>query len=164
MYFCVYVSLCFAHLGPTGVGLNELKRKLLISDPQHFSVTIPRKSLHICVCVRFCDSNMRLIYYFNFFVIPIPCLSKLYLTHSSVPSSSAHSLPPASRNTGWRCGEIAYLEAGKWETEFESLKELETMARKPMTVDITVGCLLHSSLALMDVSDSGSDTLKCHWY
>ncbi len=51
MYFCVYVSLCFAHLGPTGVGLNELKRKLLISDPQHFSVTIPRKSLHVCVCV-----------------------------------------------------------------------------------------------------------------
>lgn len=29
--------------GPTGVGLDELKRKLLISDPQHFSVTIPRK-------------------------------------------------------------------------------------------------------------------------
>ncbi|XP_036376550.1 MAGUK p55 subfamily member 7 isoform X2 [Megalops cyprinoides] len=28
-------------VGPTGVGLNELKRKLLISDPQHFSVTIP---------------------------------------------------------------------------------------------------------------------------
>lgn len=51
MYFCFYVSLCFAYLGPTGVGLNELKRKLLISDPQHFSVTIPRKSLLICVCV-----------------------------------------------------------------------------------------------------------------
>uniref|UniRef100_UPI0037E789A5 MAGUK p55 subfamily member 7 n=1 Tax=Semicossyphus pulcher TaxID=241346 RepID=UPI0037E789A5 len=30
--------------GPTGVGLNELKRKLLISDPQHFSVTIPHTS------------------------------------------------------------------------------------------------------------------------
>uniref|UniRef100_A0A9J8ACY0 MAGUK p55 subfamily member 7 n=1 Tax=Cyprinus carpio carpio TaxID=630221 RepID=A0A9J8ACY0_CYPCA len=29
---------------PTGVGLNELKRKLLISDPQHFSVTIPHTS------------------------------------------------------------------------------------------------------------------------
>lgn len=29
--------------GPTDVGLDELKRKLLISDPQHFSVTIPRK-------------------------------------------------------------------------------------------------------------------------
>ncbi|KAJ8395029.1 hypothetical protein AAFF_G00039800 [Aldrovandia affinis] len=28
-------------VGPTGVGLNELKRKLLISDPQHFGVTIP---------------------------------------------------------------------------------------------------------------------------
>ncbi|CAF98752.1 unnamed protein product [Tetraodon nigroviridis] len=28
-------------VGPTGVGLNELKKKLLISDPQHFSVTIP---------------------------------------------------------------------------------------------------------------------------
>ncbi|KAF4084778.1 hypothetical protein AMELA_G00109790 [Ameiurus melas] len=33
-----------ALLGPTGVGLNELKRKLLISDPQHFSVTIPHTS------------------------------------------------------------------------------------------------------------------------
>ncbi|XP_034718736.1 MAGUK p55 subfamily member 7 isoform X3 [Etheostoma cragini] len=31
-------------VGPTGVGLNELKRKLLISDPQHFSVTIPHTS------------------------------------------------------------------------------------------------------------------------
>ncbi|TKS87994.1 MAGUK p55 subfamily member 7 [Collichthys lucidus] len=31
-------------VGATGVGLNELKRKLLISDPQHFSVTIPRPS------------------------------------------------------------------------------------------------------------------------
>lgn len=30
-----------ALVGPTGVGLDELKRKLLISDPQHFSVTIP---------------------------------------------------------------------------------------------------------------------------
>lgn len=30
--------------GPTGIGLNELKRKLLISDPQHFSVTIPHTS------------------------------------------------------------------------------------------------------------------------
>ncbi|XP_066573962.1 MAGUK p55 subfamily member 7 isoform X2 [Amia ocellicauda] len=28
-------------VGPTGVGLNELKRKLLISDPQHYSVTVP---------------------------------------------------------------------------------------------------------------------------
>ncbi|KAM7370158.1 hypothetical protein PAMP_011436 [Pampus punctatissimus] len=34
-------SLCG---GPTGVGLNELKKKLLISDPQHFSVTIPHTS------------------------------------------------------------------------------------------------------------------------
>ncbi|KAM6971388.1 MAGUK p55 subfamily member 7 isoform 1-T2 [Tautogolabrus adspersus] len=33
-----------ALVGPTGVGLNELKRKLLISDPQHFSVTIPHTS------------------------------------------------------------------------------------------------------------------------
>ncbi|XP_058262356.1 MAGUK p55 subfamily member 7 isoform X2 [Hemibagrus wyckioides] len=33
-----------ALIGPTGVGLNELKRKLLISDPQHFSVTIPHTS------------------------------------------------------------------------------------------------------------------------
>lgn len=31
-------------VGPTGVGMNALKRKLLISDPQHFSVTIPHTS------------------------------------------------------------------------------------------------------------------------
>ncbi|XP_029313625.1 MAGUK p55 subfamily member 7 isoform X1 [Cottoperca gobio] len=31
-------------VGPAGVGLNELKRKLLISDPQHFNVTIPHTS------------------------------------------------------------------------------------------------------------------------
>lgn len=31
-------------VGPPGVGLNELKRKLLISDPQHFSITIPHTS------------------------------------------------------------------------------------------------------------------------
>uniref|UniRef100_A0A7N6FL17 Membrane protein, palmitoylated 7b (MAGUK p55 subfamily member 7) n=1 Tax=Anabas testudineus TaxID=64144 RepID=A0A7N6FL17_ANATE len=31
-------------IGPTGVGLHELKKKLLISDPQHFSVTIPHTS------------------------------------------------------------------------------------------------------------------------
>ncbi|XP_056220105.1 MAGUK p55 subfamily member 7 isoform X2 [Seriola aureovittata] len=31
-------------VGPTGVGLNELKRKLLITDAQHFSVTIPHTS------------------------------------------------------------------------------------------------------------------------
>uniref|UniRef100_A0A096M2L4 MAGUK p55 scaffold protein 7a n=1 Tax=Poecilia formosa TaxID=48698 RepID=A0A096M2L4_POEFO len=30
--------------GPSGVGMNELKRKLLISDPQHFGVTIPHTS------------------------------------------------------------------------------------------------------------------------
>lgn len=35
-------SICIC-AGPTGVGSNELKRKLLILDPQHFSVTIPRK-------------------------------------------------------------------------------------------------------------------------
>lgn len=52
---CLLVCFC---VGPTGVGLNELKRKLLISDPQHFSVTIPRKftpviSLRsgLCMCV-----------------------------------------------------------------------------------------------------------------
>ncbi|XP_058879206.1 MAGUK p55 subfamily member 7-like isoform X2 [Acipenser ruthenus] len=28
-------------VGPVGVGLNELKRKLLVSDPQHYSVTVP---------------------------------------------------------------------------------------------------------------------------
>ncbi|KAK2501076.1 hypothetical protein MC885_004573 [Smutsia gigantea] len=27
--------------GPVGVGLNELKRKLLISDTQHYGVTVP---------------------------------------------------------------------------------------------------------------------------
>ena len=32
---------CFS--GPVGVGLNELKRKLLISDTQHYGVTVPRK-------------------------------------------------------------------------------------------------------------------------
>ncbi|XP_029955753.1 MAGUK p55 subfamily member 7-like [Salarias fasciatus] len=31
-------------VGPTGVGMNELKRKLLVSDPHHFSVTIPHTS------------------------------------------------------------------------------------------------------------------------
>ncbi|XP_055364092.1 MAGUK p55 subfamily member 7 [Betta splendens] len=31
-------------VGPTGVGLNELRRKLLISDPHHFSMTIPHTS------------------------------------------------------------------------------------------------------------------------
>ncbi|KAM8823015.1 MAGUK p55 subfamily member 7 isoform 2-T3 [Spinachia spinachia] len=31
-------------VGPPAVGLNELKRKLLISDPQHFSVTVPHTS------------------------------------------------------------------------------------------------------------------------
>uniref|UniRef100_A0A672K391 MAGUK p55 subfamily member 7 n=1 Tax=Sinocyclocheilus grahami TaxID=75366 RepID=A0A672K391_SINGR len=36
-------------VGPSGVGLNELKRKLLISDPQHFSITIPRKSYRVHV-------------------------------------------------------------------------------------------------------------------
>ncbi|KAJ8396132.1 hypothetical protein AAFF_G00022050 [Aldrovandia affinis] len=28
-------------VGPRGVGLNELKRRLLTSDPEHFSVTVP---------------------------------------------------------------------------------------------------------------------------
>ncbi|XP_041102958.1 MAGUK p55 subfamily member 7-like isoform X4 [Polyodon spathula] len=28
-------------VGPVGVGLNELKRKLLVSDPQHYGVTVP---------------------------------------------------------------------------------------------------------------------------
>ncbi|MGH0153107.1 UNVERIFIED_CONTAM: hypothetical protein FKN15_024323 [Acipenser sinensis] len=32
-------------VGPVGVGLNELKRKLLVSDPQHYSVTVPRALL-----------------------------------------------------------------------------------------------------------------------
>eukprot|EP00071_Canis_lupus_P024991 XP_013977609.1 MAGUK p55 subfamily member 7 isoform X8 [Canis lupus familiaris] len=29
------------YIGPVGVGLNELKRKLLISDTQHYGVTVP---------------------------------------------------------------------------------------------------------------------------
>ncbi|KAH0627545.1 hypothetical protein JD844_003362 [Phrynosoma platyrhinos] len=32
-------------VGPVGVGLNELKRKLLISDTQHYGVTVPLKHL-----------------------------------------------------------------------------------------------------------------------
>lgn len=31
-------------VGPTGVGMNALKKKLLISDPHHFGVTIPHTS------------------------------------------------------------------------------------------------------------------------
>lgn len=38
-----WTTACLPSAGPTGVGLNELKRKLFISDPEHFSVTIPRK-------------------------------------------------------------------------------------------------------------------------
>uniref|UniRef100_A0A8C8J2C1 MAGUK p55 subfamily member 7 n=1 Tax=Oncorhynchus tshawytscha TaxID=74940 RepID=A0A8C8J2C1_ONCTS len=34
-------------VGPAGVGLNELKTKLLISDPRHFSVTVC-----VCACVQ----------------------------------------------------------------------------------------------------------------
>lgn len=108
---CFCVSLCFAYLGPSGVGMNELKRKLLISDPQHFSVTIPRKSFLMCVCV--CVTVWDWFLYLKKIVCVIPFTilsitfvtmilsphqSQLYLTHSSVPSSSAHSLPPASRN------------------------------------------------------------------
>lgn len=29
--------------GPSGVGLTELKRKLLLSDPEHFGVAVPRE-------------------------------------------------------------------------------------------------------------------------
>ena len=29
--------------GPSGVGVNELKRRLLLSDPDHYGVTVPRK-------------------------------------------------------------------------------------------------------------------------
>ena len=36
-----YLLSCLS--GPVGVGLNELKRKLLISDTQHYGVTVPRK-------------------------------------------------------------------------------------------------------------------------
>ncbi|KAK1338689.1 hypothetical protein QTO34_019346, partial [Cnephaeus nilssonii] len=32
-------------VGPVGVGLNELKRKLLISDTQHYGVTVPRPEI-----------------------------------------------------------------------------------------------------------------------
>lgn len=49
-YRCVYMVFCLithlyypVFLGPVGVGLNELKRKLLISDTQHYGVTVPRK-------------------------------------------------------------------------------------------------------------------------
>lgn len=35
-------------VGPVGVGLNELKRKLLISDTQHYGVTVPRESSDAC--------------------------------------------------------------------------------------------------------------------
>lgn len=30
--------------GPCGVGINELRRRLLISDPDHYGVTVPRKT------------------------------------------------------------------------------------------------------------------------
>lgn len=30
--------------GPSGVGVNELKRRLLISDPDRYGVTVPRKT------------------------------------------------------------------------------------------------------------------------
>ncbi|KAF3858636.1 hypothetical protein F7725_011837 [Dissostichus mawsoni] len=30
-------------VGPSGVGVNELKRRLLLSDPDHYGVTVPRK-------------------------------------------------------------------------------------------------------------------------
>ncbi|KAK1794214.1 hypothetical protein P4O66_011110 [Electrophorus voltai] len=40
----VNVQFQWSGVGPTGVGLNELKKKLLISDPQHFSVTVPHTS------------------------------------------------------------------------------------------------------------------------
>uniref|UniRef100_A0A3B3XGM5 Membrane protein, palmitoylated 7b (MAGUK p55 subfamily member 7) n=1 Tax=Poecilia mexicana TaxID=48701 RepID=A0A3B3XGM5_9TELE len=40
----VSVFFFFFCPGPSGVGMNELKRKLLISDPQHFGVTIPHTS------------------------------------------------------------------------------------------------------------------------
>lgn len=34
--------------GPDGVGVNELKRRLLISDPDRYGVTVPRKThVHI---------------------------------------------------------------------------------------------------------------------
>ena len=36
--------------GPVGVGLNELKRKLLISDTQHYGVTVPRKFCPVWCC------------------------------------------------------------------------------------------------------------------
>lgn len=45
-----FLFSCFS--GPVGVGLNELKRKLLISDTQHYGVTVPRK--FCAVCCYFC--------------------------------------------------------------------------------------------------------------
>ncbi|XP_072364495.1 MAGUK p55 subfamily member 7 isoform X2 [Scyliorhinus torazame] len=34
-------------VGPSGVGLNELKRKLLISDSQHYGVTVPQNEFRV---------------------------------------------------------------------------------------------------------------------
>ena len=38
-----FQSLLFSVSGPVGVGLNELKRKLLMSDAQHYGVIVPRE-------------------------------------------------------------------------------------------------------------------------
>ncbi len=35
---CLFVCFC---TGPSGVGVTELKRRLLISDPEHFSASVP---------------------------------------------------------------------------------------------------------------------------
>ena len=33
----------YIYLGPPGVGRNELKRRLLASNPSHFKATVPRE-------------------------------------------------------------------------------------------------------------------------
>lgn len=39
---------CTLPRGPDGVGVNEMKRRLLISDPDHYGVTVPCKT-HVCI-------------------------------------------------------------------------------------------------------------------
>uniref|UniRef100_A0A3P8WLI2 MAGUK p55 subfamily member 7-like n=1 Tax=Cynoglossus semilaevis TaxID=244447 RepID=A0A3P8WLI2_CYNSE len=45
--------------GPNGVGLNELKKRLLLSDPDRFGVSVSRKSdcsqFHVHVCLLFIE-------------------------------------------------------------------------------------------------------------
>ena len=46
------VIMCLYTIGPPGVGRNELKRRLIASDPEHFASAIPRKFHNILIpCV-----------------------------------------------------------------------------------------------------------------